>query len=114
MIALDDVSIRSELIPGDLAYVIHLHGSLYAAEYGYGISFESYVASGLNEFYSQYDAARDQVWVCEAAGRMIGFLLLMHRPNHTAQLRYFLVTPEFRGIGLGKKLMEEYMGASQR
>ena len=40
---------------------------------------------------------------------MVGFLLLMHRGVDTAQLRYFLVRPEYRGLGLGKLLMELFM-----
>ncbi|MBT1688670.1 GNAT family N-acetyltransferase [Fulvivirgaceae bacterium PWU37] len=40
---------------------------------------------------------------------MVGFLLLMHRENNTAQLRYFYLDPEYRGIGLGRKLMNLYM-----
>jgi peptidyl-dipeptidase Dcp len=39
---------------------------------------------------------------------MIGFLLLMDRGS-AAQLRYFLIEPEYRGIGLGAKLLSLYM-----
>jgi ribosomal protein S18 acetylase RimI-like enzyme len=104
----EDITIRTELKPGDMGYVIYLHGSLYAEEYQYGISFESYVAAGLHEFYQQYDPSRDRVWICEHGGEIVGFLLLMHR-NDAAQLRYFLLKPAYRGLGLGKKLMELYM-----
>ena len=106
---LEDISIRNNLIPGDLGYVIHLHGLLYGIEYDYGIEFETYVALGIHEFYKNHDPERDRVWICEHNTRIIGFLLLMHRENNAAQLRYFLITPEYRGIGLGKKLMELFM-----
>lgn len=104
-----NISIRTDLRPGDLGYVIHLHGLLYGREYDYGISFETYVAKGMYEFYSQYLPQKDRVWICEDKGRIIGFLLGMHRGNETAQLRYFILLPEYRGLGLGKKLMEWYM-----
>ena len=48
---LEDITIRTKLQPGDLGYIIHRHGKLYAKEYGYGIVFESYVAAGIHEFY---------------------------------------------------------------
>jgi GNAT superfamily N-acetyltransferase len=108
-ITLKDIQIHTDLRPGDIGYVIHLHGWLYHQEYDYGIGFESYVAAGLHEFWQQYDPAKDRVWIAEHGDRMIGFLLLMHRPADTAQLRYFLIDPAYRGIGLGKKLMELYM-----
>jgi peptidyl-dipeptidase Dcp len=107
-VSLSDISIRTELRPGDLGYVIHLHGALYGKEYGYGIQFESYVAKGLCEFFEKYDPKRNRVWICEHNGRMIGFLLLMDR-GKAAQLRYFLIEPEYRGIGLGSTLLNLYM-----
>jgi GNAT superfamily N-acetyltransferase len=107
-IRLGDISIRNELVPGDIGYVIHLHGALYGREYGYGIQFETYVARGLCEFYERHDPKRDRVWVCEHRKRIIGFLLLMNR-GEAAQLRYFLIEPEYRGIGLGSKLMSQFM-----
>jgi peptidyl-dipeptidase Dcp len=108
-IRLEDISIRTTVVPGDLGYVIHLHGSLYDTEYGYGVEFETYVALGLYEFYNNYDPEKDRVWICEHNKSIIGFLLLMHRDNDTAQLRYFLIKPEYRSIGLGKKLMALFM-----
>jgi peptidyl-dipeptidase Dcp len=104
-----DVSIRTSLMPGDIGYVIHRHGKIYGDEYGYGVSFESYVAGGLYEFYVGYDAFRDRVWIAEHNDCIIGFLLLMHRGDDVAQLRYFYIEPEYRGLGLGKRLMSLYM-----
>jgi GNAT superfamily N-acetyltransferase len=107
-VALNDIRIRTELRPGDIGYVTYLHGHIYHNEYQYSIDFERYVAEGLVEFCKQYDPHKNRVWVCEHGEKMIGFLLLMDR-GASAQLRYFILTPEYRGIGLGKKLMELYI-----
>ncbi len=106
---LNDIGIRNTFLPGDIGYIIHLHGHLYAAEYNYGIEFEIYVAEGLLDFYTRFDPGKDRFWICEHDNKIVGFLLLMHRENNAAQLRYFLIHPDYRGIGLGKKLMELFM-----
>ena len=103
-----DISIRTILRPGDIGMVTWLHGHIYSREYQYGISFEAYVAHGLYEFYRQYDPVKDGVLICEHGDKMVGFLLLMHRGD-TAQLRYFILLPDYRGIGLGRKLMDLFM-----
>ena len=107
-VSLDDISIRTELCPGDIGYVTYMHGSLYHREYNYGLQFESYVAKGLCEFYEKYNPQRNRIWACEHNDRMVGFLLLMDR-GQAAQLRYFLIEPDYRGAGLGSKLMNLYM-----
>lgn len=109
MITIDDISVRNDIRPGDLGYVIHLHGRLYGVEYNYGVAFEMYVARGLHEFYEKYDGNRDRAWICEHNDRIMGFLLLMHRDDNTAQLRYFIVAPEYRSIGLGNRLLQMYV-----
>ena len=107
-VSLSDITIRTYLKPGDIGYVTYLHGLLYKQEYNFGTAFEAYVAAGLAEFYQQYDDNRNRVWVAEHGGKMVGFLLLMDR-GEAAQLRYFIITPGYRGLGLGKKLMGLYM-----
>ncbi|MEO8211143.1 MAG: GNAT family N-acetyltransferase [bacterium] len=107
-ISINDIRIRTELKPGDIGYITFLHGKLYSKEYNYGIEFESYVASGLNEFFQNYDPSNNRAWICEHDEQIVGFLLLMNREER-AQLRYFLLLPEYRGLGLGKKLMDLFM-----
>lgn len=109
---LNDITIRTELKPGDIGYITYLHGVLYNQEYGYSISFEAYVAAGLYEFLEKYDPEKDCAWLCEHNGRIVGSMILMDR-NHAAQLRYFLILPEYRSIGLGKHLMNLYMQCLQ-
>ena len=107
-VKLTDIQIRTELRPGDIGYVVYMHGRLYKKEYNYGIEFETYVAAGLAEFYQQYDPEKDRVWICEYKNKIVGFLLLMHRGD-AAQLRYFILKPKYRGLGLGNKLMSLYV-----
>ncbi|PWV49057.1 GNAT family N-acetyltransferase [Chitinophaga sp. S165] len=107
-VSLNEIRLRNELLPGDLGYVAYLHGILYAKERGYGFNFEGYVLDGLGEFAHQYDATKDRIWVCEHEGKIIGFLMAFGRED-SIQLRYFIFLPEYRGIGLGKKLMEEFI-----
>ena len=106
-LSLYDISIRTNIIPGDIGYITYLHGDLYHKEYG--IECEIYIAEGLIEFYKNFDPNMDRAWICEHNGKIIGSLFLMQRESSAAQLRYFLINPEYRGIGLGKKLMSLYM-----
>ena len=108
-IKLEDITIRTFLRPGDIGYVTYMHGYFYQLEYGYVVGFEAYVAKGLYEFFEQLNPMLDRVWVAEHEKRIVGFLLLMHRESNVAQLRYFILDPEYRGLGLGKKLSRLYL-----
>jgi len=35
--------------------------------------------------------------------------MVVHRENNAAQLKNFYIEPEFRGIGLSKKLMQQFI-----
>ncbi len=118
----NDIHVRTELRPGDIGDIMSMHGRLYHKEYGYTLPFEYYVAISLAEFVERYTPERNRVWICEHRqsspvdkrsspvddDRMIGSLVLMDR-GEAAQLRYFLLEPEYRGLGLGTKLMDSFM-----
>lgn len=98
-------TIRHRLRPGDIGALARLHGLLYAQEQGWDLSFEAYVADGLAEFVRDHRPDRDRIWLAEAGGRIVGSIAIVGRPQGTAQLRWFLVIPSFRGRGLGTRLM---------
>jgi GNAT superfamily N-acetyltransferase len=107
--------IRDRFAPGDIGALTRLHGDLYHREYGYGVAFEAYCAQGLAEFALAFDPARDRAWLCEDDdGALVGSLLLADRGDDGAQLRFFLLAPAYRGHGLGKRLMAEFMAALGR
>ena len=98
--------IRTNLKPGDLGTIIHLHGTLYEREYGLDYTFEGYVARGMGEFSVAYDPDKDFFAVAEDDGRIVGSVAIAHQADNVAQLRWFLVHPEARGAGLGRRLLE--------
>ena len=97
------IRIRHELKPGDLGMVIHLHGLLYAREFGLDTSFESYVAKPLAEFAMQ---GAGRLWVAEQDSRVVGSVAMVDAGEGEGQLRWFLLVPEVRGSGLGHRLLE--------
>ena len=103
-LTLDDIDIRTTPKPGDLGYITYMHGILY----DFGQGFENYVAVTLAEFFETFDPARERIWMAEYQGEIVGHLILKHTDGW-AQLRYFLIRPEYRGIGLGKRLMQLFM-----
>jgi GNAT superfamily N-acetyltransferase len=100
------LTLRTELAPGDLGSVVHLHGIVYAREYGFDPTFEAYVAGPLAEFVRRA-SPRERVWIAERDGGLIGSVAVVAASPQTAQLRWFLVAPAARGAGLGKRLLHE-------
>lgn len=107
-ILLEDIQIRTELKVGDLPFVIQSHSDLYQKEYNYGKTFDYYVIKGIAEFFEVYTPEKSRVWVCEHEGKRIGFLSLIERGT-AAQLRFFFMNKNYRGIGLGNHLMREFI-----
>ena len=102
----NQLKIRTEVRSGDLGYLIYLHGKLYGAEYDYNMVYEKYVAQGVAELMATYDDTKDGVWLVEDKGEIVGTIAIMGRSGKVAQLRYFLLLPPYRGLGLGKKLVQ--------
>jgi DNA-binding MarR family transcriptional regulator/ribosomal protein S18 acetylase RimI-like enzyme len=103
------VRIRSGLKPGDAGYLIYLHGWIYATECGYDHDFERYVCQTFEEFFQNYGPEKDRFWFAEADGEMVGAIAIVGRPDQQAQLRWFILHPRYRGLGLGGALLREAM-----
>lgn len=105
--------IRSDLRPGDIGYLIYLHGILYAKEYGWDQGFEGYVAESLANFVLSLNARTDCLWIAETDGEIVGSIGIVRDSNSTAQLRWFLVHPDHRGRGLGQELLNRALQFSR-
>lgn len=112
--AVDPAPRRGDVIlrhprPGDLGWLVHRHGVLYASEYGWDTRFEGLVAGVVADFARQHDATRERCWIAEQDGRFVGCVMLVQHPGQrdTAKLRVLLVEPNARGLGLGRRLINE-------
>lgn len=111
--AKEEITIRVGPRPGDLGTVLEMHGRIYAEEFHCSAEFEAHVAAGLASFAQALGAARENprlpepgwLWVAEREGEVVGTVGLTDEGERTAQLRWFLVTPDARG-GLGARLLD--------
>ena len=91
--------------PGDIGWVIHRHGALYASEYGWDWTFEALVAQVASEFILKFRPARDRGWIAELDGRVVGSAFVVEKTGEIAKLRLLYVEPEARGLGISRHLL---------
>jgi len=98
-------------IPGSLGRVTELHGTYYHTHWGFGLFFESKVATELAAFLSRYDEEKDGFWAAQAGEHIEGSITIdgLHAANEGAHLRWFIMSDGLRGKGVGNQLMNTAM-----
>lgn len=100
--------------PGDMGWIIHRHGVLYAQEYGWDEQFEALVASICVKFLQKFDPKRERCWIAEKDGEIVGSVFLVKHTKNIAQLRMLYVEPFTRGMGIGRRLVDECIRFSRQ
>jgi DNA-binding MarR family transcriptional regulator/N-acetylglutamate synthase-like GNAT family acetyltransferase len=95
--------------PGELGLMVWQHMDFYMKEYDFDTSFEYYLFEGITRFLKNREAGKGGAWVADHNGTVVGSIAIDHEDDKTAKLRWLLVNPDFQGMGIGRRLMDEAM-----
>ena len=93
--------------PGDLGWIVHRQAILYAEEYGWDGTYEALAGEIVAQFIKNYDPNRERCWIAEKDGERVGGAFVAKVSDDIAQLRLLHVEAQARGLGIGKRLVEE-------
>lgn len=93
--------------PGDMGWIVYRQAILYADEYGWDGTYEALAAEIVAQFIKNYDPKRERAWVAEKDGKRVGAVFVAKASDEVAKLRLLHVEAEARGLGIGKRLVEE-------
>jgi DNA-binding MarR family transcriptional regulator/GNAT superfamily N-acetyltransferase len=92
---------------GDIGWIVHRQSVLYAREYGWDESYEALAAEILAGFVKSFDPENENAWIAEREGEVVGSVFLMRKSADVAKLRLLYVEPSARGLGIGRRLVNE-------
>jgi GNAT superfamily N-acetyltransferase len=109
-----DVRIRAAGGAGDVNTVVRLHGEVYESEYELDRSFAADVALRLAELRRDgWPGPREGLWIAEAEGGPVGSITLNDQGGGLGRLGHLVLTPETRGSGTGRRLVETVLEAAR-
>lgn len=92
---------------GDMGSITARQSILYHEFYGWGRGMEALIGEITAAFLRDFKLGREQCWVAERDGRMLGSVLLVEDDDETARLRLLYVEPDARGAGIGQALVKQ-------
>jgi DNA-binding MarR family transcriptional regulator/GNAT superfamily N-acetyltransferase len=95
--------------PGDMGWVVQRQTLLYNTEYGWDDEFEALSAEIVAHFIRNFDPKKERCWIAEKEGENVGSVFLVRHPERdgVAKLRLLFVEARARGLGIGRRLVQE-------
>jgi len=100
--------------PADAPWLVERHGTLYAQAEGFDTTFAPLVASILDHFIASHDPVAEAGWIAESSGTPVGSIFCVRLDDATAKLRLFLLEPDRRGQGLGRRMLAHCTGFARQ
>jgi GNAT superfamily N-acetyltransferase len=93
--------------PGALGVMVTMQAAYYACEWGFGLAFETKIASEMAEFLNRIDETTDMFALGrDPSGSILGGITIDGgEGGELAHLRWFMVSDAARGRGLGRRLI---------
>ncbi|RUW46831.1 GNAT family N-acetyltransferase [Mesorhizobium sp. M1A.F.Ca.ET.072.01.1.1] len=98
---------------GDIGWITHRQGLIYAQDYGWDATYEALVAEILGEFVKNFVPQWERSWIAEREGEVVGSVFVMRKSPKVAKLRLLYVEPSARGLGIGRRLVDECIAFSR-
>ena len=92
---------------GDMGWIVSRQSALYADEYGWTTEYEALAAGIVAQFLTTFDPARERCWIAERNGTPAGAVMIVRQSDAVAKLRLLHVERDARGLGIGRRLVEE-------
>lgn len=103
------LELRQGYYPGVISSVVGLHASYYAKNYGFDAVFERKVATEMSEFMGRIERSANTTFSAYFGETLLGSVSLDGEDfeEGVSHLRWFIVSPEAQGMGIGNLLLEK-------
>jgi DNA-binding MarR family transcriptional regulator/GNAT superfamily N-acetyltransferase len=92
---------------GDMGWIVSRQAALYAEEYGWTTEYEGLAADIVAQFLRNFDPVRERCWIAERDAAPVGAVMIVKHSETVAKLRLLHVEQAARGLGIGKRLVDE-------
>jgi ribosomal protein S18 acetylase RimI-like enzyme len=109
-----EVTIRDELRPGDIEAIVAHHRRVYGEEYGVDSRFGDFVHAAVTLAAERgFPSERETIRIVELDGEHAGSIGLSDEGDGDAAIRWVVLSPEVRGEGLGRRLLDQMLAFAE-